>query len=621
MKKRVGFIALCVAWMIVQLGTRYVHPIHPLLQRYLFLVGSMLVIFYPFENDKANFHRNRGKFLFNCFAFLAIALVGVYVLTNGTRIVERWQFVDDVLPLDIVSALVIVGLLLVASQRIAGPPLTVFTLVCIMYGFLGPWVPGVFHHGGMTLADFAEVQLLSQLGIFGVAAGVAVDYVLYFILFGALYDAVGGGDLLTKMGLFLTRRQAGGPAKSAVVASALMGTVSGAAVANVTSTGTFTIPLMKRSGVEPHTAGAVEAAASTGGQLMPPIMGTAAFIMAETLGVKYMAIAKAAIIPAILYCVALFLFVHFDAKKRVGSETVETQVAAGDILKRAHLLIPLIALVCWLVSGYTVGYAAIRSTVILVAVSLLSKETRLSLIGFIKALANGMKQCASVGVSIFICGVAIGIGMHSGIAFKLTSAIANAGSTSLIASLILGMVTTMVLGMGLPTVAAYVIASMFVVPPLVKSGVLPIAAHLFIFYYAIFAQITPPVALTAYAAAGIADSDPVKTGWKAMQISLAGFLLPFVFVLHPEMLMEGSLSSILTVTGTSLVSVTLLALSASGYSKSNMGWVYRIALLVPVAMSMSPTAHMKAIGFVAACALLGYDHFRSKRSTPEIKQA
>lgn len=621
MKKRVGFTALCIAWMIVQLGTRYVYPIHPLLQRYLFLVGSMLVIFYPFENDKVSFSSNRGKFLFNCFAFLAIALVGVYILANGTRIIERWGFVDDVLPLDVVSVIVVVGLLLVASYRVAGPPLTVFTAVSILYGFLGPWIPGMFRHGGMTLTDFAEVQLLSQLGIFGVAAGVAVDYVLYFILFGALYDAVGGGDLLTKIGLFLTRQQAGGPAKSAVVASALMGTVSGAAVANVTSTGTFTIPLMKRSGVEPHTAGAVEAAASTGGQLMPPIMGTAAFIMAETLGIKYMAIAKAAIIPAILYYVALFLFVHFDAKKRIGTEQVQAPVTAGDILKRAHLLIPLVALVAWLVKGYTVGYAAIRSTVILVIISLLSKETRLSLIGFIKAFAAGMKQCASVGVSIFICGVAIGVGMHSGIAFKLTSAIASAGNASLVASLVLGMLTTMVLGMGLPTVAAYVIASMFVVPPLVKSGVLPIAAHMFIFYYAIFAQITPPVALTAYAAAGIAGSDPVKTGWKAMQISLAGFLLPFVFVFHPEMLMEGPLSSLLVTTGLSLVSVTLLALSASGYSRSNMGWAYRIALLVPVAMSMSPAAHMKVISVVLACALLGYDYFRSKNLGQGIRHA
>jgi TRAP transporter 4TM/12TM fusion protein len=482
----------------------------------------------------------------------------------------------------------------------------------VAYRFAGLYIPGFFQHGGISLTDWAEVQLMSFVGTFGIAAGVCVEYVFYFILFGALFEAVGGGDFLVKLGMLLTSRTVGGPAKSAVVASSFMGTVSGSAIANVVATGTFTIPLMIRTGVQPHVAGAVEAAASTGGQFMPPVMGAGAFIMAEVLGVPYLAIVKAAILPAICYYVALYFFVHYYSV-RIRLEKTAIAVTRREILARGHLLVPLAALVYFIVVGQSVAYSVMRAILVLLVVSLLSKSTRPSVSTLVAAVRLGMLQSASVGVPIFICGVIIGVAIHTGIAVKSTGLIVTLGQSLLLPSLLLGVLITLVLGMGLPTVAAYVVASLFVAPPVIKSGVMPIAAHLFIFYYAILAQITPPVALAAYTGAGIAKSNPMKTGWMAFFISLVAFLIPFTFVYDPSLLLEGPLLHSLFSFGKTVVGCYFLGIGLAGCCRwGSVGWVARGALVAGAVLLITPSLLGDVFGFLLGSFALGSAYRRSR---------
>ena len=609
--------AICIVWMVLQIGVQFYYPINPLLQRYLYLIFAFLVLFYPLGTAARNRLPQRWRRATEAGLFVAALGLGIYLYFHSTRFVDRMQFVDDVFLTDIAASFLLLALLLVGTYRGTGWSLTILVAIMVAYGFLGLHMPGFFQHGGITLTDWAEVQMMSFVGTFGIAAGVCVEYVFYFILFGALFEAVGGGDFLVKLGIILTSRTVGGPAKSAVVASSFMGSVSGSAIANVVATGTFTIPLMKRTGVQPHVAGAIEAAASTGGQFMPPVMGAGAFIMAEVLGVPYLSIVKAAILPAICYYVALYFFVHYYAVRN-RLERAALPVTRQEILRRAHLLIPLAALVYFIIAGQSVAYSVIRAILVLLAVSLLSKHTRPSAAKLVDAVRSGMQQSASVGVPIFVCGIIIGVAIHTGIAIKSTGLIVSLGQSMLLPSLLLGVLITLVLGMGLPTVAAYVVASLFVAPPVIKSGVMPIAAHLFIFYYAILAQITPPVALAAYTAAGIAKSNPMRTGWMAFFISLVAFLIPFTFVYDPSLLMEGPLLYTVLSFGKTVAGCYFLGVGLAGCCRwGSVGWVARGALVIGAVFLITPSLIGDTIGIVLGILALGIAYKRSRAEGPE----
>jgi TRAP transporter 4TM/12TM fusion protein len=609
---------ICFVWLVLQVGLQFVYSVNPLLQRYLFLIFSLLVLFYPLGTAAQKRLTGPRQRVFEYVLFLLSLALGLYLFLNSTRYVERMQFVDEVSRMDIVASFVLLFILVAGTLRGTGWSLPGLVLVMVAYGFFGEHLPGFFQHGGISLADATEVQLMTFVGTFGIAAGVCVEYVFYFIVFGALFEAVGGGDLLVKLGMILTNRTIGGPAKSAVVASSFFGTVSGSAVANVVGTGTFTIPLMKRTGVQPHVAGAIEAAASTGGQLMPPVMGAGAFVMAEVLGVPYLAIVKAAILPAICYYVALYFYVHYYSK-RMGLGKTSVPVTLREILERAHLLIPLGFLIYFIVIGQSVAYAVVRVVGILLIVSLLSKKTRPTLSGLATAIRSGMEQSASVGVPIFICGVIIGVAIHSGIAMKSTSLIVGLGKEMLLPSLLLGILITIILGMGLPTVAAYVVASLFVCPPLVKNGVLPLGAHLFVFYYSILAQITPPVAMAAYAGAGIAKTDPVKTGWTAFFISLVAFLIPFAFIYDPSLLLAGPLSLSAYSFGKTVVGCYLLALALAGHHRwGRAHWASRGAFMIAAVLLITPSLVGDAVGFVIGAVALVAEYRRSRATAPPM---
>jgi TRAP transporter 4TM/12TM fusion protein len=613
--------AICILWLGLQLTIRFIFPVNPLIQRYMFLAFSFIVFFYPFGKYAAKRLTSPSQKVVEVIIFCLSVVLGIYFIANSQRFISRWEFIDPVFLSDIVITVLMLIIMLEANRRIAGRALPLFTLIMIAYGHFSHLFPGFFNHEAISLGQAAEVQMMSTVGVFGIAAGVCVEYVFYFVLFGALYEAFGGGDLLTKLGLLFTKRSVGGPAKSAVIASSLMGAVSGSAVANVTATGTFTIPLMKRTGVSPEVAGAIEAAASTGGQLMPPVMGAGAFILAETLGIPYLNVVKAAILPAVCYYVALFFFVHFYSKKRRTAKKEVISLSGREIVKKLHLLFPLLFMVYLIIIGRSVGLAVLWSIASLIVIGTLFKHTRLSFGRFIEAVVGGMRQSASVGLPIFITGVTIGVAIHSGIAMKATNLIVSLGSSMLLPSLFLGIAVCVILGMGLPTSAAYVVASLFVAPALIKNGVNPLAAHLFIFYYAILAQITPPVAVTAYAGAGIAESNPVRTGWIAFGLSFVAFLIPFTFVFNQGILMEGPLSNVLYAFVTTALGSLFLSLGLSGYAKTNLSrpirWFFRVVLIVSAILLINSTVLTDITGIVLAAGVLGYDYLAYKRQVPD----
>lgn len=620
-----------MAWFAAQVVIRYHFNAPPEFQRYMFIMGSFLVVFFPFgEQGLKKYGNSLSKKILEYGLFGASLVLGGIILQNAARYSERWMYVDDVYAIDIVGMIIVVLLMLEGTRRLTGMALPIFIAVMLAYGFAGPYLPGIFGHAGMSFSDMAEVQLMGNVGTFGIAAGVCVDFVFYFVAFGALYEAFGGSELLNQLGMLGTRKSVGGPAKSAIVCSSLMGSISGSAVANVVATGTFTIPLMKKSGVSPTVAGAVEATASTGGQILPPIMGAGAFIMAEMLGMRYLDVCKAAALPAILYYVAIFAFVHFYSKKNsLGTSESLFTISKEDILGRLHMVIPLALLVYLIVSGRSVGLSALYSVLSLMVIGCLFKRTRPTFGQFVNAMSSSMKQSASVAIPIFICGIAIGVAIHTGIAMKATNVVVNLGQDQLLLSLLLGVLVTIILGMGLPTSAAYVVASLFVAPALAKCGISPIAAHMFIFYYAVLGQLTPPVAVTAYTAAGISGSNPIRTSWIAFGMAMPAFLIPFAFVYNPALLLVGSNADIIQVTATTFIGCMFLAYSLSGYSLAPEGSygnkqkrAFQATLIAAAMLLIDTGSFTDLIGLGAGFAVVGYDYWLSKQPhTPAAKES
>jgi TRAP transporter 4TM/12TM fusion protein len=419
---------------------------------------------------------------------------------------------------------------------------------------------------------------LTTDGIYGIPLGTSATMVVMFILFGAFLYKSGAGKFFMDLACSLSGKSRGGPAKIAVFASAFFGTISGAAVANVYATGTFTIPLMKRIGYRPQFAGAVEAAASTGGQLMPPVMGSAAFIMAEILGVSYLEVMKAAILPAILYFGCCLFTVHFEALKyNLGSLMGEEIPSLKKTLGRSYMLFAPMAIIFMLVLGYTPSMSALAGTFITILISLPNKKFRIGPNRFIQCLQEGAKGAIMVAVATAAAGLIVGVAAKVGLGFKVTNVVMDLSGGFLLLGSILIMIATIIMGMGVPTTAAYIMVAALGAPILIKMGVIPMAAHMFVFYYACISTVTPPVALSAYAGASIANSEPFRTGFTAFRLAIAGFIVPFMFVYSPALLLNGNLLECM-IAG---VSAFLGCLALAG---SLQGWFWGKATIVPRGM-------------------------------------
>jgi len=499
---------------------------------------------------------------------LAVVTSAFYLVSENEALVRR---AGSPTTLDLVGGLVTLVVVLELARRTTGWGLVVVATLALVYAVAGPYLPGILAHRGYGFSRLMEHLYLSTEGIWGVPLGVSADFVYLFVLFGALLDMGGGGSLLIGLADRVAGRTRGGPAKTAAVASALMGSLSGSAVANVVTTGTFTIPLMRRSGFKPFFAGAIEAAASTGGQLMPPIMGAGAFILATWTNIPYTRVAMAAVVPSLLYYVALLMAIHFRAG-RVGLKGGERK-QLEPVLPRIHLLLPLGFIVLLLAMGRSPMRAAFWGVVTALGVSFLTRATRPDRKLLEKALLAAGSGAVQVAAACAAAGIVVGVASLTGIGLRMSGLIVTVAQGNLFLALLLTALGSIVLGMGLPTTAAYVVLAALGAPALIELGVPLLAAHLFIFYFGCISNVTPPVSLAAYAASGIAGSPPLKTAWTAMLLASAGFLVPFMFVYAPALLLEGSLLEISLVTGTGIAGVTALAAAAMGFLRQRLvGW-------------------------------------------------
>jgi TRAP transporter 4TM/12TM fusion protein len=589
-----------------------------MVQRPIHLAFALALAFllFPTRKDAAGWTRYLD------WALAALSLVtGAYVLVHGERFSNRVWFVDEILPLDFAVGAVLVLVLLETTRRVLGNAMLVIALVFLGYALWGGSLPGLFAHRGISPERLVELMFMSPNGIFGSSLGVSADYVFYFVLFAAFLEVSGGGQLFIDMAEWVTGRSRGGPAKAAVVGSALFGTISGSAVANVAADGIFTIPLMKRAGYAPHFAGAVEAVASTGGQLMPPVMGAAAFLMADMLGVPYSRIVLAAIVPSIIYYGALFIAVDLKARRERLRPYPSKNAAEirRSLVQRAHLLLPLVVIVYFIMSGYTGATAAFWAIVACVVVSLLRKATRLSLAKILEALESGARQSVPVAIPCAVAGIVVGTVVHTGLGLKFSALLTTASGGNLMLSLVIVMLVCIVLGMGMPTTAAYIVAGVLMAPALIKLGVIPLAAHMFVFYFALLSMVTPPVALAAYAAAGIAKADLSKTGWTAFFLAIPAMLVPFAFVLSPALLFEGPLVITVQNTATALVGAYAMAAAIIGYQIRKATRLERVLLGAGAVCLIDPGLLTDVIGVVLVLGVLLVQRMRPAES-PEGAQ-
>lgn len=565
---------LAGAWVFFQFYVIF-YPLVPMVQRPLHVAFAVSLVFLFRPIEVRGFLRFLSRAVDLCLAAISVG-IGVYFVYNKDRILERIVFVDDVFTADIVLCIFLVVLLIEATRRTVGMSLLLVTLAFLIYGWFGFLFPGWLNFKGIALEGYVEVLFLGDSGIFGIPVETSLRYVFYFVAFGAIFAAVGGSRLLIDLGLKFTRKQKGGAAKAAVITSSLMGTVSGSAVANVTTTGVFTIPFMRKSGYDRETAGATEAIASTGGQLMPPIMGVGAFVMAELLDIPYLRIALAAVIPALLFYLSLFCLIDFRARKSgIGVMRLDEDMSTLRIGPRIHLLLPVMVVIWFIVRGYTPTFAAFWGCVSAVAVSFIRKETRPNLSGLTEIINSTGRQASSVAIPIATIGMIIGVAIQSGLAMKFSTRLMQISGGSLVASFGFIIAGCIILGMGLPTVAAYIIGAIFFIPPLIKFGFLPLAAHLFIFYYSILAMVTPPVALASFTAAGLAQGNVTKTGIKAFMMSFVAFLIPFVYLFNPALLWFGSLKEIIVAALLSAGGVIAWSAALAGYLKGNLHVIER----------------------------------------------
>lgn len=533
--------------------------------------------------------------------------------------------------LDIVFSIMTVVLVVEAARRVMGWMLPILGLIFLSYPFVShfDWMPDRLLTRPYTFSDIFGQMYLKTEGLYSSAIGASVTFIFLFILFGAFLAKSGMGKLFNDLAMALAGHKQGGPAKVAVISSGFMGSINGTAVANVVGTGSFTIPLMKKIGYHKNFAGAVEASASVGGQILPPVMGASAFIMAETTGVSYGTIALAAVLPALLYYLGVMAQVHF----RAGRDNLKGVPKADlprvkEVLKeRGHLLFPIVALVFFLFQSIPVSYAAVYTILLTIVVAAFRKSTRMGPKEILEALADGAKQSLSVMAACAVVGIIIGVVSLTSFGSVMTSSIMSIGAGSLFLTLFFTMIASMILGMGLPSIPAYIITATMAAPALANFDIPILVAHMFVFYFGLFANITPPVALAAFAGAGIAGGDPMRTGFLALRLSLAGFIVPFLFVYNPAMLMidttdiavnakEFALPAwnvILSITVTSIVGILALGAAVEGYFKTALSWFWRIFLGVGALMMIVPETMTDIIGTIMVIIAIGFNIIQARK--------
>lgn len=594
---------IAVAFSLYHLYTSYFSGPVTLKHRSLHVGVVLLLIFFLYPAFKG-LNRHKLHWYDVILGLLALSTT-VYIFIDYLGIVNRGGLPNQ---WDVVFATILILLVLEGARRVTGWALPSLAIIFLLYALFGRDLPGIFRHRGFEWEQIANFMYTTTEGIFGTAIGVSATYIFLFILFGAFLSKSGMGQFFNDISLALAGHTKGGPAKVAVIASGFLGSINGAAVANVVTTGAFTIPLMKKVGYKKNFAGAVEASASVGGQILPPVMGAAAFIMAEMLGMPYSQIALAALLPALLYYIGVIVQVHLRASKDglKGINKADLPRVKEVMKERGHLLIPLVFLIYMLFfSGKTIIFSAFLTIIVTILASMLRKTTRMSFRDIIDALETGARTTLGVAIACAAVGIIVGVATLTGFGLKLANGIILLGGESLFLTLFFTMIACIVLGMGLPSIPTYIITATMAAPALIQLGIPPLVAHMFVFYFGIFANITPPVALASFAAAGISGGDPMRTGFVSMKLAIAGFIVPFMFVYSNELLLmdttwlKGAIVILTSVTG-----VIMLGAAAEGYLFANMNVFIRIILFAGSLLFMNPTLLTDIIGFTLILAIV-----------------
>lgn len=607
---------ICIAFAVFQLYTATFGVLDAHLQRAIHLAFGFLLIFllYPGRKSWSRSSMNPLDVL--------LAIVGaasaLYIVANYQELVLRAGMNNET---DFVVG--VIGTLMVfeAARRVVGWPMITVALFFMIYAFAGPYIPGIMAHRGVQVQELFDHLFFTTEGIFGTPMGVSSTFIYLFILFGSYLEATGLGKFFIDLANAIAGWAAGGPAKVAVLSSGLMGTVSGSSVGNVAGTGAFTIPMMKKLGYRPAFAGAVEAAASTGGQLMPPVMGAAAFLMAEFVGVPYFDVVKAAVIPALLYYIGVWLGVHYEAKKYglKGTPREELPKFGPLFMEKGHLALPLAVIVYLLVSGYTPMRAALAAIVLSIVCACLRKSTRIGFREIVQGLIDGSKGVLGVLIACATAGIIIGVVTKTGVGLKIATALLDLSGGQLLPAMFFTMVTSLILGMGVPTTANYVITSTIAAPALVQMNVPVLAAHMFAFYFGIVADVTPPVALAAYAGAGIAGANPMRCGVIAAKLAIAAFIVPYIFVLAPELLMIHATPLTITLSAlTAIVGMWGVSVAMIGFCQNLLNLPQRVLFLAGGIGMIIPGHITDVVGVV--CLIAAFMWQRTNKIKGAIKQ-
>ncbi|WP_201557810.1 TRAP transporter permease [Psychrobacter sp. 72-O-c] len=602
---------ICILYSLYHLYVTF-EPMPALLQRAVHLGVGFALIFLIFPASKKS---SRKQVAWYDWIWFLLSLTGVtYLIYEYQDIVtSRGGMANQ---MDVLFSIITVICVLEGSRRVTGLILPILASIFLLYPFVShlSFMPDRLLTRPYDFGDIFGQLFLKTEGLYSVAIGASVTFIFLFILFGAFLARSGMGQLFNDLALALAGDKKGGPAKVAVISSGFMGSINGSALSNVVSTGAFTIPLMKKVGYHKDFAGAVEASASVGGQILPPIMGASAFIMAETTGLPYSTIALAALLPAVLYYLGVIAQVHFRAGRRdLKGIAKESLPQVKEVLKaRGHMLLPIVFLIFLLIKNVPVGYAAAYTIGFTVVISMLRAETRMGFTDILGALEDGARQSLAVMAACAVVGIIIGVVSLTSFGTVMTSAIVTLGAGSLFFTLILTMLASMVLGMGLPSIPAYIITATMAAPALAGFDIPILSAHMFVFYFGVFANITPPVCLAAFAGAGISGGDPMKTGFLALKLALAGFIVPFMFIYNPAMLMIDPtglavtakdfplppIIDIVTVVLTSVTGVIALSAALEGYFKGSMNSLTRAILAIGALLLIYPELTTGLVGGV-----------------------
>ena len=581
-------------------------------QRPLHWMLVFVLLFYTRGSDGS---RKSSISLIDVPWIIGVLAVGIFTVCRVDWMNERYPYISPLTIGEWIAAIALTLIVLEGARRTTGRALPITAAAFLLYGLTGPWMPGPLAHEGLTVESLLDVIYLSTDGIWGIPVYAASTYVVMFTIFGSFLMVSGVGQFFNDLAIAMTGRGKGGPAKTAVVASYLMGMISGGSATNVVTTGSFTIPLMKRVGYPAVFAGAVEAVASTGGQIMPPIMGVAAFLMAEFTGISYLQIIKHAIFPGLLYFFGIFMMVHFRSCRLDLMSEGEGgwRDVRRILLAKGHMVLPIFIMVWLLVRGYTAQATAFYGTLSTIAISYLNRDTRVNLRKILEALERGAKMVIPITSACACAGLIVGMVQISGLGVKISNIVIMVSGGKVIIALVLTMVVAVILGMGMPTSGAYIVMATLLAPALVKMQIAgasaePITnvltAHMFVFYFACTSSITPPVALASYAAAGLAEADPVRTSYEALRLGIGAYIVPYMFAFGPALLLIGTFGKVITALITAIAGVMALSGAMEGYFYAPMAFWQRALLFIGGVCLIAPFLWFSVIGLTLC--LLAY---------------